>query len=126
MKYAAILRSPYAHAWIRRVDTAAAEKLAGVRGVLTGADVEKMSSPFAVGVPIPPKYYSCAVDKVRFVGEPVAVVVADTRYIAEDALDLIQVDYEPLPVVMDIEEATKPESPVLHEISAAISIPTGP
>ncbi len=115
MKYAAILRSPYAHAWIRKIDIAAAEKLAGVRGVLTGADVEKMSSPFAVGVPIPPKYYSCAVDKVRFVGEPVAVVVADTRYIAEDALDLLQVDYEPLPVVMDIEEATKPDSPVLHE-----------
>lgn len=115
MKYAAILRSPYAHAWIRKVDTAAAERLAGVRGVLTGADVEEMSSPFAVGVPVPPKYYSCAVDKVRFVGEPVAVVVADTRYIAEDALDLLQVDYEPLPVVLDIEEATKPESPILHE-----------
>jgi 2-furoyl-CoA dehydrogenase large subunit len=115
MKHAAILRSPYAHARILSVDTSAAEKLPGVRGVLTGEDVKKMSNPFPVGVPIPPKYYSCAVDKVRFVGEPVAVVVADTRYIAEDALDLIQVEYEPLPVVMDIEEATKPESPVLHE-----------
>ena len=93
MKHAAILRSPYAHAWIRNVDTSAAEKLPGVRGVLTGADVKKMSSPFAVGVPIPPKYYSCAVDKVRFVGEPVAVVIADTRYIAEDALDLIQLSF---------------------------------
>lgn len=115
LKYAAILRSPYPHAWIRGVDTSKAEKLPGVRGVLTGADVKKMSSPFPVGVPVPPKYYSCAVDRVRFVGEPVALVVADTRYIAEDALDLIQVDYEPLPVVMDIEEAIKPDAPILHE-----------
>lgn len=115
MKYAAILRSPYAHAWIRGIDTSAAEKLPGVRGVLTGTDVAAMSKPFPVGVPIPPKYYSCAIDKVRFVGEPVAVIVADTRYIAEDALDLIQVEYEPLPVVMDIAEAIKPEAPILHE-----------
>jgi 2-furoyl-CoA dehydrogenase large subunit len=64
---------------------------------------------------VPPKYYSCAVDKVRFVGEPIAVVVADNRYIAEDALDLIKVDYDPLPVAMDIEEAAKPDAPILHE-----------
>ena len=115
MKHAAIIRSPYPHAWIKGIDTSEAETLPGVRGVLTGKDVAEMSSPFAVGVPIPPKYYSCAVDKVRFVGEPVAVVVADTRYIAEDALDLIKVDYEPLPVVMDIEEAARPDSPILHE-----------
>ena len=85
MKHAAILRSPYPHARISGIDTAEAEKLPGVRGILTGADVAGMSSPFAVGVPIPPKYYSCAVDKVRYVGEPVAVVVADSRYIGEDA-----------------------------------------
>ncbi|UCD71658.1 MAG: xanthine dehydrogenase family protein molybdopterin-binding subunit [Syntrophobacterales bacterium] len=115
MKHAAILRSPYPHAWIRGMDVSEAEKLPGVRGILTGEDVEKMSKPFSVGVPVPPKYYACAVDKVRFVGEPVAVVVADDRYIAEDALDLIKVDYEPLPVVMDIEEATQPDSPILHD-----------
>lgn len=115
MKHAAILRSPYPHAQITGIDTTAAEKLPGVQGVLTGMDVKEMSKPFPVGVPVPPKYYSCAVDRVRFVGEPVAVVVADTRYIAEDALDLITVNYDPLPVVMDIEEAAKPEAPVLHE-----------
>lgn len=115
MKHAAILRSPYPHARINGIDATEAEKLPGVHGVLTGMDVKEMSEPFPVGVPVPPKYYSCAVDRVRFVGEPVAVVVADTRYIAEDALDLIKVDYEPLPVVMDIEEAVSPEAPVLHE-----------
>ena len=115
MKYAAILRSPYPHAWIRGLDISRALKVSGVRGVLSGEDVAAMSQPFPVGVPIPPKYYSCAVDKVRYVGEPVAVVVADSRYIAEDALDMIEVDYEPLPVVMDIEEAADPQSPVLHD-----------
>ena len=115
MKYAAILRSPYPHAWIRGMDISQALKVSGVRGVLTGDDVAAMSQPFPVGVPIPPKYYSCAVDKVRYVGEPVAVVVADSRYIAEDALDMIEVEYEPLPVVMDIEEAAESDAPILHD-----------
>ncbi len=115
MKHAAILRSPYPHAWIKGMAISKALKVAGVRGVLTGDDVAAMSQPFPVGVPIPPKYYSCAVDKVRYVGEPVAVVVADSRYIAEDALDMIEVDYEPLPVVMGIEEAVEPDAPILHD-----------
>jgi 2-furoyl-CoA dehydrogenase large subunit len=115
MKYAAILRSPYPHAWIRGMNISQALKVSGVRGVLTGDDVAAMSQPFPVGVPIPPKYYSCAVDKVRYVGEPVAVVVADNRYIAEDALDMIEIEYEPLPVVMDIEEAAEADAPILHD-----------
>ena len=115
MKYAAVLRSPYPHAWIKGMDVSQALKVSGVRGILTGGDVAAMSQPFPVGVPIPPKYYSCAVDKVRYVGEPVAVVVADSRYIAEDALDMIEVEYEPLPVVMDIEAAAEPNAPILHE-----------
>jgi 2-furoyl-CoA dehydrogenase large subunit len=115
MKYAAILRSPYPHAWIKGLDISQALNVSGVRGVLTGSDVAAMSQPFPVGVPVPPKYYSCAVDKVRFVGEPVAVVIADSRYIAEDALDMIQVEYDPLPVVMDIEEAAEPDAPILHD-----------
>jgi 2-furoyl-CoA dehydrogenase large subunit len=115
MKHAAVLRSPYPHAWIRGIDCSAALELPGVWGVLTGEDVASMSKPFPVGVAVPPKYYCCAVDKVRFVGEPVAVVVADDRYIAEDALDLIQVEYEPLPAVVDIEEAIQPGAPILHE-----------
>ncbi|NIM95427.1 MAG: molybdopterin-dependent oxidoreductase [Anaerolineales bacterium] len=115
MKHAAILRSPYPHAWIRAVNTTEAERIDGVRGILTGEDVKRMSNPFPVGVPVPPKYYCCAVDKVRFVGEPVAVVIADSRYVAEDALDLIEVQYDPLPVVMDIEEAATPDASILHE-----------
>ncbi len=114
-KHAAILRSPYPHAKIKGIDVTEAAKAPGVRGILTGEDVEKMSQPFPVGVPVPPKYYCLAVDRARFVGEPVAVVIADDRYLAEDATDLIEVDYEPLPVVMDIEEAVKPEAPVLHD-----------
>jgi 2-furoyl-CoA dehydrogenase large subunit len=115
MKYAAILRSPYPHAWIKGLDISQALNVSGVRGILTGDDVTAMSQPFPVGVPIPPKYYSCAVDKVRYVGEPIAVVVADSRYIAEDALDMIEVEYDPLPVVMDIEEAAEPDAPILHD-----------
>ncbi len=115
MKHAAILRSPYAHAKINGIDVSEALKSPGVVGILTGAEVAKMSNPFPVGVSIPPKYYSCAVDKVRFVGEPVAVVIATDRYLAEDALDLIEVDYEPLPAVVDIEEAIKPGAPLLHD-----------
>ena len=115
MKHAAILRSPYPHAWIRGIDVSQALQSPGVIGVLTGEDVAKMSQPFPVGVSVPPKYYCSAVDKVRFVGEPVAVVVADDRYLAEDALDLIEVNYEPLPAVVDIEEAIKPGAPILHD-----------
>jgi 2-furoyl-CoA dehydrogenase large subunit len=115
MKHAAILRSPYAHAKILGIDISQALKAPGVVGIITGQDVAKWSKPFAVGVTVPPKYYSCAVDKVRFVGEPVAVVVANDRYLAEDALDLIEVNYEPLPAVVDIEKAQEPGAPILHE-----------
>ena len=114
-KVAAILRSPYAHARIRQIDPAQALKLPGVVGVVTGAEVQREMRPFPVGVPAPVEYYPIAVDKVRFVGEPVAVVVAASRYIAEDAADLIQVEYEPLPAVIELEAAIKPESAILHE-----------
>ena len=112
--HAAILRSPYPHAKIRSIDTSAALKLPGVVGVITGEDA-RATRPFGVGVSAPVKYYCIAIDKVRFVGEPVAVVVATDRYVAEDALDLIQVDYEPLPAVVDPERALEPSAPVLHE-----------
>ncbi|MGH7905770.1 MAG: xanthine dehydrogenase family protein molybdopterin-binding subunit [Candidatus Binataceae bacterium] len=115
LHYAAILRSPYAHARIRGIDAAAALKNPRVAGVITGADALASTRPFAVGVRVPVKYYCMATDKVRFVGEPVAVVVARDRYIAEDALDLIEVDYEPLPAVVDPEAAVAPGAPILHE-----------
>jgi 2-furoyl-CoA dehydrogenase large subunit len=113
--HAAVLRSPYAHARIARIDPGAALALPGVFGVLTGADVGRMSRPFTTGMPRRLAYYSCAISKVRYVGEPVAVVVAENRYVAEDACELIAVDYEPLPVVMSAEAAMAPDAPLLHE-----------
>ncbi|BCJ88237.1 xanthine dehydrogenase family protein molybdopterin-binding subunit [Effusibacillus dendaii] len=113
--YAAILRSPYAHARITSIRTDKAEQMPGVKGVVTGLDIIEMTQPFPVGVTAPVKYYALAVDKVRFVGEPVAVVVAKNRYLAEDALEAIEVEYEPLPVVVDIEKTMEADAPVLHE-----------
>ncbi len=114
-RHAAIVRSPVAHARIRGYDLSAALALDGVVGVLTGEDVARHTKPFSVGVTAPIHYYCAATDRVRFVGEPVAIVVARNRYVAEDAADLVRVDYEPLPVVVDPERALDPSAPVLHE-----------
>ncbi len=114
MHHAAVLRSPYPHAIIKSVDVSAALKMAGVRGVLTGEDVARMSSPFPQAVEEPLDYYCIAVDRARFVGEGVAVVVAEDRYLAEDALQAIQVEYEPLPAVVDVEKAVEEGAPILH------------
>ncbi|HLY64469.1 MAG TPA: xanthine dehydrogenase family protein molybdopterin-binding subunit [Chloroflexota bacterium] len=115
LRHAAILRSPFAHARIQGIDTSRAEVAPGVLAVITGRDVEKAAAPFSLGVSSPVKYYPTAIDKVRFVGEPVAVVVATSRYAAEDAAELIDVDYEPLPAVIDPELACAPDAPILHE-----------
>ena len=80
----------------------------GVVGAITGADVAKACKPFGVGVTAPIHYYPTAIDKVRFVGEPVAVVVARDRYLAEDAAEMVEVAYEPLPAVVDPERALEP------------------
>src|SRR6266545_3863961 len=113
--HAAIVRSPLAHAKIRAYDLSAALALPGVVGAITGEDVARHTKPFSVGVTAPIHYYCAATDRARFVGEPVAVVVAKNRYIAEDAADLVQVDYEALPVVVDPERALEADAPVLHE-----------
>ena len=115
LHHAAILRSPRAHAKIVAIDTAEALKQPGVIAVLTGDEVGQMSKPFPLGVTTPIKYYSAAVDKVRYVGEPVAVVVASDRYVAEDGVELIEVEYEPLPPIVNPEAALAPDAPVLHE-----------
>src|SRR5919197_824319 len=111
--HAAIVRSPHAHARIVGYDLAAALEVDGVVGAITGEDVLSHTKPFSVGVTAPVRYYCAATDKARFVGEPVAVIVAKTRYIAEDAADLVRVDYEPLPAVIDPERALEPDAPVL-------------
>src|SRR5438034_4572927 len=112
--HAAIVRSPHAHARILGYEVKAARALEGIVGVLTGEDVLKHTKPFAVGVTAPVRYYCAATDKARFVGEPVAVVVARTRYLAEDAAEAVVVRYEPLPAVVDVERALEPDAPVLH------------
>lgn len=113
--HAAIVRSPHAHATIVGIDSAAAAQAPGVHAVLTGADIRDWSKPFVVGVKAPMEMWALAMDKVRYVGEPVAVVVAESRYLAEDAADLLLVDYAPLPPVTSIDEAIAADAPVLHE-----------
>lgn len=112
---AAVLRSPHAHARIRALDASAALAVDGVHAVLTGEDVTAWAAPFPVGVRESMEHWCLAVDRVRYVGEPVAVVVAEDRYLAEDALDRIDVDYELLSPVIDPEAATEASAPVLHE-----------
>jgi len=112
---AAVLRSPYAHARLTGLDVSAAMALPGVRTVLTGEDVQRWAQPFVVGVKQPMQHWALAVDRVRYVGEPVAVVVADDRYIAEDALDLIKANYEPLPAVVGITQALDAQAVLLHD-----------
>lgn len=113
--HAAVLRSPHAHARITAIRTDAARAMAGVAAVITAEEVMALSSSLVVGVKAPIACWPIAVERVRYVGEPVAVVVASDRYVAEDALDLIEVDYEQLPVVMQPAEAVSPESFVLHD-----------
>lgn len=112
--YAAILRSPKAHAKILSIDVSAAKALPGVHAVITGEDIRALSDPFLVALKAPIDQWSLAVDAVRFVGEAVAVVVADDRYIAEDGVELVNVTYEDLPVVVDCLKAVQPDAPVLH------------
>jgi 2-furoyl-CoA dehydrogenase large subunit len=100
-RHAAVLRSPLAHARIVRLDPLAALNAPGVVGVLTGEDVVALSRPFPAGLDSPVPYYAAAHGTARYAGEPVAVVVARDRYLAEDALELIEVEYEPLPPVLD-------------------------
>ena len=119
MAHAAILRSPCAHGRVVRIDAQAAANLPGVLGVLTAADIPALKTiPMRTGR-IPGLERSqqtpVAKDKVRYVGDPVAVVVAADRYLAEDALELIQVEYDPLPAVTDAGEAMQPGAARLHE-----------
>jgi carbon-monoxide dehydrogenase large subunit len=116
--HAAFVRSPYGHARIRRIETSAAAALPGVIAVYTAEDVAALP-PLASGLPIeglkPTPQSVLAKDKVRFVGEAVAVVVAENHYIAEDAAELVEVEYEPLPAVTHAERAMAADAPILHE-----------
>jgi 2-furoyl-CoA dehydrogenase large subunit len=116
MLHAAMLRSPHAHARILVVDTREAEALPGVFAVLTGAEAAARSGPIRPLIPTTAAVpdYCLAVDRVRYVGEPVAAVAAVDRATAEDALEQIRVEYAPLPVVVDPEAAIRPDAPLLY------------
>ena len=116
MLHLATVPSPHAHARIKRVDTSRAEQAPGVIKVIVGAELPDWMAPIPQNLHLPDVlWYPLAVDKARYAGEWVAVVVATSRYLAEDAAELVEVDYEPLTPVTDPEAAIKPDAPVLHE-----------
>ena len=118
--HAAFVRSPHAHARIGKIDSTAARKVPGVLAVYTGKDlVAGGVKPIPVGWLLPnikvPAHYPLAVDKARHMGEPVAVVIAETPYAARDAAELVEVDYDVLPAVPDGADALERGSPVVHD-----------
>src|SRR5262252_1317215 len=120
MLQAMILRSPHAHAKINSVDPSEALKNPNMMAVITPEDVKRLTKPFkpgryAAGLKRPIDEYAGAVEKVRYVGEPIGALAARDRGSAEDALELIQVDYEPLRAVVDVREAIKPSSATLFD-----------
>jgi carbon-monoxide dehydrogenase large subunit len=122
MLHAAFVRSPMAHARVLSVDASAARELPGVVAVLTGAELEAITVPgpdalmALMGWAGPtPEFTLLATDKVRLVGDPVAVVIAESRYLAEDGCELVEVDYEDLPPVVNAAFALDPASPPLFE-----------
>ncbi len=117
MVHAVIVRSPHGAARIKCIDTKAALALPGVLAVFTGADVKHLGPvPCAASLPDlrVPHHHLLAQDRVYFSGHPVAVVVARDRYIARDAADLVEVDYEALPAVTDPEKAIAEGAPAVH------------
>jgi carbon-monoxide dehydrogenase large subunit len=124
MAHAAFVRSPYAHARILSIDTSMALGKEGVLAVITAVDLGDYWQPGPLLVPPPPvkdivfnqrTQVPLAKDKVRHVGEPVALVIAESRYLAEDAAELVLVDYEPLTAVTDLEHALQPGTPLVHD-----------
>ena len=114
----AVARSPYAHAVIKQIGLEAARALPGVVGVFDGAAlVSGMRSLDVMMMPglKKPERRPLAVERARYVGDPVAVVLAESRYIAEDALNLLEIDYEPLPAVTDLEAALAEDAPLLYK-----------
>src|SRR5918996_3949873 len=132
MVHAALLRSLHAHARIRSVHAKEALSLGGVMGIWTGRDIESRIFPFPESFEIHPAAWlegvkpvlqgprptALAQGKVHYVGEPVAIVVAEDRPKAEDAVDALVVDYEGLPVVVDPEESLQPRATLVHDGSS--------
>ncbi len=121
MLHMAVLRSPYGHARIKSINTEAARNHPGVVAVYTSEDLKGAVGKVPVIIPLGKMTEGMGIrgplaeGKVRFYGDPVAVVIADDRYTARDARDLIEVDYEPLPAAIDVEKAMQPGAPLLYE-----------
>ena len=116
MQHLAFKRSDIAHGRITSIDTKAAEAMDGVEAVFSGEQIAEFLAPMPIGTPFPsPDHRAVASDVVRYVGEPVAVVVARDRYVARDAADAIHIEYEELPAVIDPEEAMKGSPCVIHD-----------
>jgi carbon-monoxide dehydrogenase large subunit len=119
--YAAFVRSPHAHAKIKRINTARAKAAPGVVAVLTGEDVKTGGLPcgwLLPGIKLPPRP-PLAGGKVRYVGEPVAVVIAENAYLAKDGAEMVEVEYEPLPAAVDCQKAHDKTAPHLHDEAPA-------
>ncbi len=112
MLYGKILRSPFPHAKVLNVDVSKALRLPGVKGAVTGAEIPDRQYGI---VPKARDEYALAKGKVRYIGDEVAAVCAVDPEIAEEAVDLIEVDYEELPAVFDVREAIKEGAPIIHE-----------
>ncbi len=116
--HVAFVRSPHAHARVASIDVSAAKAIKGVVAVLTGADVNAQCGVVPCAAAIPdlklPKHTVLAGDRVYFVGHPVVAVVATDAYIASDGVEAVDVDYDPLPVVVNPEEAVKPGATLTH------------
>lgn len=112
--FAHVIRSPHAHALIRRIDPARALAAEGVHAVITGEDIRRMSDSFLVAVKEPIPQWSLAIERVRYTGEPVALVVAADRYLAEDAAELVDIDYDPQPAVVEPLKAIAEGAPLVH------------
>ena len=121
MVHMAVLRSPYGHARITSINTEAARTHPGVLAVYTAQDLKGVVGNVPIAVPLGHiangmgVHGPLAEGKVRFYGDPVAVVIAEDRYTVRDARDVIEVDYEPLPAVVDVEKAMQPDAPLLYE-----------
>lgn len=117
--HAAFVRSPYAHADISGIHLERAQAQPGVVAALSGADLAGALHPFQIGIPLPglkkPERRPLAVERVRYVGDPVAVILAESPEAAESAVGLVEVDYTPLPVAVDVEAAMASDAPLLYE-----------
>ena len=122
MLYGAVFRSPLPHIRVKSIDTSKAERLPGVVAVYTSSSLGKLAGPLPPSVSPLPAYsvkskthYALVVDKARYVGEPIAFVVAESPYVAKDALEYIEIEYEQLDPVVDVESAIEPGSALVHD-----------